>query len=63
MDEQSDGIRVFEASEQGGTVDYLSTEHGLIAKVPSEQLSAWEEVVARAAAYDALMKSLASGES
>lgn len=62
MDEGIDQIRVFEASEQGGTVDYLSTETGLIAKVPSEQLQAWEKIVASATAYDALMKDLARAD-
>ena len=62
MGEVIDPMRVFEASDQGGAFDYLSTGEGLIARVPSEQLTAWERVVERAAAYDALLKSLAKAD-
>ena len=62
MDEESESIRVFSTTKERGTMDLLSTDGGLIAQVPSEQLAAWEKLVARAAAYDALLKSLARAD-
>jgi hypothetical protein len=62
MSDVIDPMRVFEASDQGGSFDYLSTGEGLIAQVPSEQVAAWEGVIQRAAAYEALLESLAKAD-
>ncbi len=62
MDDAIEPIRVFGSPEQGGTFEHLSTGDGLVAQVPSEQLPAWERIVARAAAYDALLESLAKAD-